>query len=191
MLSMANEKEAYRAYDTPVNYNFGQFSIGSQSYDAEINDAFVINGGGETMLNENWILSLGYTSAIIDEEYFNIFDNHFNIGVLYRHNLNHNTDLVLGGSLGYTWSEIETFYDSVKDNDITIGGSIGIRQGITEHLEAGADFALINAYDETLKSFSAQLTYYFNEHIGLGVAGAFSPSTIDSTTFGGHLRFRF
>ncbi len=183
------ERKAYRAYQTPVNYNFSELGFGLHTYDLDVDTAYSVYGRSETMVNEHWIFGMDYTYTDIDGKYFNSDEEHFSFSGLYRHELTNDIDFVVGGSIGYITNKMETLLVSSRDQDISYGGSVGIRQGVTDKFEVGFKYAAFRANDNTYQQFSTNLTYYVNEYLGFGMNAEYT--NIDSeTSVNGYVRFR-
>ncbi len=183
------ERKAYRAYQTPVNYNFGEVGFGLQTYDLDVDTAYSVYGRSETMVNEHWIFGMDYTYTDVDGKNFNSTGEHFIFSGLYRHGITNDIDFVVGGSVGYITNKMETLFGSSKDQDISYGGSVGIRQGVTDKFEVGFKYVAFRAYDDTYQEFSTDLTYYVNEYVGFGMNAGYT-NVDNETSVNGYVRFR-
>lgn len=187
-----NKKSDYRAFDTPVNYNFGEFSLGTVTYDDLDVDATFISGGGESMLTEQLILSTYFSGLSIDEPNVSVSSNQFVVKLLMRVPTGDSTDIVFGGGLGYYWMEATSGLYRATDNDLGINASLGLRHGFTERFEGGLEASMSNAYGETELILSGNIAYYFNNHFGLGLR--YMKLVDDDVSASGaalQLRFRF
>lgn len=191
----------YRAFNTPVNYNFGEIMTGISTPDlpdgAPDMDTLVIRGGGEGMVNENWIYNLYYTGGIIDEVYFTSKSNTFSVGAMYRYPLADKLDLVAGGDLLIAWSEVDVGSSRTTASDVGFGLKSSLRYGFTQNLEGKVEVGYDKVGDNTAKNATGSVTFYPAPSFGIGAtygitrAEAENGFEIDSTIVGGYVRFNF
>lgn len=168
----AENPAQYRAYNAPVNYNFASIKVGIASFDDTSLEANVIEGGGESMINENWIVQSYYTSALFNGTYSSALSSRFMIDALHRFPISKKVDIVLGGGLGYYWNDATYCYYSCStaySSDIGINAQGQIRVGLTDKLEGQFGFITDFVYEEVTTSFTAGAIYYLNTHFGIGV----------------------
>lgn len=183
----------YRAYDSPYNYNNLEIGAGWQI------DGFDLNLAGSYMLNENWILTGHYQNQFLEGGNFPSGDSaygtkfsqsDFAVGGLYRMPINPSLDAVFGGELSYNWykdrGSNSTFDDimDLEEDDGSVGvrALAGLRYGLTDKIDLGADVAVKTAYQHTYLQTSAQMNYYFTENIALGGKASFDD-------YDGHIGF--
>lgn len=190
----------YKAYNTPVNYNYGELYVGQQNFDddTDIDDATVISPTIQLMINENWIFNISYAHAKVDEHDYDLTSKTTAVGVGYRYGLAPSTDLVFGVGLAHVKEDLDvTFFNGIRghadDSDTGYGASIGLMQSITEQLEGGVSFGVDHVFSETSESLGGELTYYPSTHIGIGLAASYinGDDDNDSFTYGAYARFHF
>lgn len=187
----AEAESNYRAYNTPVNYNYGAVSIGSISQDG-MNDETVLQGGGEAMLNENWIFGLSYIGAITDEKYVTGLASNVNFSISRRFALADKLDIVLGGGVIYSWLDFNTYNENFKNNDFGILASTSLRYGFTEKFEGMIGLSSVNIYDDTSTSISGSISYYPTNRFGFGLS--LSEPVDDNSNasiIAAHIKFNF
>ncbi|MCJ8351434.1 outer membrane beta-barrel protein [Moritella sp.] len=181
----------YRAYNTPVNYNFAKISVGQTSIDDIDIDATVIQGGGEGMINENWIYDMYYTGSLIDEDYLTGLSSALTFGVSYRFPVAEKLDLVVGGGVAYAWYDLDTYDDNDTDNDFGLSVKSSLRYGFTDKFEGSIGLAAVNLYDSTATTISGSISFYPTKNFGFGVSVAQTSDDVDTSSIGAHIKFNF
>ena len=180
----------YRAFNTPVNYNYAQISVGRLVTDGR--DYFVLSGGGEGMINENWFFDLFFRGYIFDEEVVTGAENFINLGVNYRHPVDEKVDIVVGAGATYGWYKYDTYFSTVTGNDLGLLLDSSLRFGFTEEFEGSIEFSFLNIYDSTLTTVLGSLSYYPVTNFGFGVsAGKLFGDGTDGTTINTYIRLNF
>lgn len=178
--------EKYRAFNTPVNYNFAQITFGTLVTDGT--DYLVLSGGGEGMINENWIFDLSYRGYIFDTG----ADNFITLGINYRQPITEKLDIVFGTGVTYGWYKYDTYYYTVTGDDLGLLLDSSLRCGFTEEFEGSLEVSFLNIYDSTLTSISGSLSYYPTTNFGLGASiGKMFNDGTDGTTIVAHIRLNF
>lgn len=188
----ASGSATYRAFNTPVNYNFGEFMIGQGKNDGDDVEVLVIRGGGEGMITENWIYNLYYDGGIIDEDSYTYKSNEISLGAMYRFPVVDNLDFVFGGDFVYMWDEFDSFYNNEKNNEIGYALKSSLRYGFTQNFEGklGFDYVKLGDFDAK-KEANASVTFYPAPNFGIGASYAATLNDKTFTTIGGHVRFNF
>ncbi|MFT5675216.1 MAG: hypothetical protein ACI808_001146, partial [Paraglaciecola sp.] len=135
----------YRAYNTPVNYNFAEINVRQHSYEFDDKnsnfDTTIISAASEVMLDESMILSYSLSYEKMVEFAFSD-DSLSSIGMqlalLHRTALAEKTDLVFGGGIELTWLALEINDETdYRHEDTALGANIGVRHGFTDRFEGG------------------------------------------------------
>lgn len=185
-------RTAYRAFSSPVNYNFAEVGIGERFSDDTDIDAVAFAAGGQEMINSNLIYNIYFSRAVVDELFYNSYVNLVSAGLANRFPVTEKLDFVLGANIIYAWNKVETYNLTITDNDFSLALNSSLRYGFTRQLEGELGFAVTNLYDSSAQELAASLTYYFNDHFGLGVALARGWSEEeDGSAYAGFVRFKF
>ena len=180
----------FQAYDTPVNYNYGEFFVG-QSITGD-DSRLIVAGGGEGMITKNWIYNLYYTGGIAGDS--NTYDtNEFKFGGSYRFSLMKKLDLLVGADLIYDWRSLSYGNISLNNDDFGFGAKTSLRYGFTPKFEGLLGLDVDHIYDNTNTAVTASLTYYFNSYVGLSgrVVETFVTNYDNDFTYGASVRVRF
>lgn len=196
----------YRAYDTPVNYNFAEVQVSHQAYALdgyEDLDTNIVSISSEFMLNENVIMGYAFAGEDLSDS---ITLLNASAMLLYRLPIvDDAVDFVFGGELELDWVALEDFAgDShYKHENTAVGAHFGLRYGFTEKLEGITQVVFFDSSSAPIATeMNIKLSYYITEQFGVGVSylarlddglaylpGA--PEKIDRSNFGAHIRFRF
>lgn len=186
----------YRAYNTPVNYNFAEVEGSYKTYQSDGNediDTKAISIGSELMLSEKVIMKYAFSGEEINDAAKLLTAN---VGLLYRFPVVDKVDIVLGGELEFDWLALQG-----ADNDTdyshensSVGAHLGLRYGFTDKLEGATQVILsddsISAVMTT--DITTKLTYYVTKNIGVGAFySAEFNDDFDVYHAGGHARVRF
>lgn len=182
----------YRAYNTPVNYNFAEIKASQHSYKFDNNTDLkttLTSIGSEFMLDEDMIVSYSFSGEKMNDS---ASLAGFKLGLLHRTALAEKTDLVFGGELELAWLALEANNETDYTEETGLGANIGVRHGFTDKFEGGIQFNVSHFSDTTATEATAKLSYYVTKKFGLGVfyTAGFSDDANDSK-IGGHVRFRF
>lgn len=190
----------YRAYNTPVNYNFAEINVSHHSYELDNKDddfdTTIISAASEVMLDESMIVGYSISHEKMVDVAFSddsISLIGMQLALLHRTALAEKTDLVFGGGIELTWLALEINDETdYSHQDTALGAKIGVRHGFTERFEGGIQVHVSHSPDVTNTDTIAKLTYYANDNFGLG--GFYSAGfndEFDDTEIGGYVRFRF
>jgi len=185
----------YRAYNTPVNYNFAEIQLGYHVYkpDAQKDiDTTNISIGSELMLNEDVILKYSFSGEEINDA--TVLGA--NVGLLYRLPVTEKLDFILGGEVKLDWLGVDDIdggsHYSHENTDI--GAHLGVRYGFTDKLE-GVTQVVISDTSSTSSmttEVTSKLSYYVSKNVGVGAFYLASFNDyIDESNVGVHVRFRF
>ncbi|PKH04953.1 outer membrane protein [Moritella sp. Urea-trap-13] len=185
----------YRAYNTPVNYNFAEVEVGYKTYesaDKDIDTVF-ISIGSELMLSEKVIMKYSFSGEEINDATTVLAAN---AGLLYRVPLTEKFDLVLGGELEFDWVGVEESSRSAhySHENTAIGAHFGLRYGFTDKLEAVTQVVISDSSSDSLMTTisTTKLSYYLTENVGVGAFySARFNDDLDTSNVGAHVRFRF
>ena len=183
----------YRAYDTPVNYNYGMIAVGQTSLDDSDIDAVAVVGGGEAMINENIIFDVFYSGAIINEDSYDADTNSLSLGLSYRYGLTEKLDIVAGADVVYGWYNVEPIIgNDTSDNDFGYSLKSSLRYGFTRNFEGVLGVSYTDVFDDTATGINANISYYFSESFAFGGAyGQVMSDTDDSSTYTAFVKVRF
>jgi len=185
----------YRAYNTPVNYNFAEVEVGHKTYKSDGNkdNMKVISIGSELMLNEKVIMKYSFSGEEINDVAKIIS---LNMGLLYRVALAEKIDVVLGGEVEFDWLALEgadTDTDYSYDN-YDIGAHLGLRYGFTDKFEGVTQVIISDSSSHSLITtlVTTKLSYYVTKNIGVGAfyTAGFNDK-FDSTYAGANIKVRF
>lgn len=189
----------YRAYATPVNYNYMGISYGTGSYDVndkidvDVNDVSLMLAG---MFNKDFLYKFRYYGeyASDDENGFDyeINDSSLDIEVGARFGLSRSTDLVASGNVGYNWISGSVNDYSDHDNGVLVGANLSLHQGLGMNFEAALIANTVYKYDDFENEFGGELTYYITKRFGVGAYYKYKTNDLsDGSYFGGHIRVNF
>jgi len=187
----------YRAYNTPVNYNFAEVEVGYKTYKADGNEdnMKVISIGSELMLNEKVIMKYSFSGEEIND-LAKILT--LNMGLLYRISLAEKVDVVLGGEVAFDWLALEGT-DTDTDTDYSydnydIGTHLGLRYGFTDNVEGVTQVIISDSSSYSLITtlVTTKLSYYVTKNVGVGAfyTAGFNDK-FDSTYAGANIKVRF
>jgi len=185
----------FHAYDTPVNYNYGEFFVGQSNTETIDDSALIIAGGGEGMITKNWIYNLYYTGGMLDGTFYGtdytVDTNLLKFGGSYRFALMEKLDLLVGADLIYGWNKTSVGDISDNDSDFGFGAKTSLRYGFTPKFEGLLGLDVGHLYDSTSTSVTASLTYYFNSYVGLSGRVVETFDDLNTFTYGASVRLRF
>jgi hypothetical protein len=187
----------YREYQTPVNYNFFQVSLGGGEImpDEEPDAKLTVSTlAAQWMLNESWIMGVHYTGRFSNYEDSSDRGDYLKAQAGYRFPVLEATDIVVQGNLGYAWLELqneegETTYD---DGNGTVGINIGAYHGFTESFEGRFVVEYLDSNISNETTFELAGDYYFNSHFSFGAYGKYVMAReSDFNHFGISAKIRF
>jgi hypothetical protein len=168
----------YREYQSPVNYNFFQVSLGGGEIspdDSEKAKLTVSTLSAQWMASESWILGVHYTGRFSNYDDSSDRGDYLKAQAGYRFPVLESTDIVVQGNLGYAWLELEddsgaTLYD---DGNGTVGVNVGAYHGFTESFEGRFVVEYMDSDISNETTFELAGDYYFNPHFSFGAYGKY------------------
>jgi hypothetical protein len=187
----------YREYQTPVNYNFFQVSLGGgeiNSDDLPNSKVSVSSLNGQLMLNESWLVGVNYKGRFTNNDESDARADYLTGMIGYRMLVEESTDIVVQGRLGYAW--VESNYDNVdevlSEANFTSAINIGAYHGFTDSFEGRFVVEYMDSKLSNETSFELAGDYYFNSHFSFGGYGKYIvASRSDINHFGITAKFRF
>lgn len=185
----------YRAYNTPVNYNFAEVQVGYHVYKQDGQkevDTTNISIGSELMLNESVILKYSFSGEEINDKTL----LGANVGLLYRLPVTEKLDLVLGGEVKLDWLGVDDIDGSshYSHENTDIGAHLGGRYGFTDKLEGVMQVVIsdTSSTSSMTTEVTSKLSYYVSKNVGVGAFYLASFNDyMDESNVGVHVRFRF
>lgn len=198
--ALADNYKDYRAFDTPVNYNYLQLFFGWGSIDpdsAAIDEENVTALGisYQKMINENWIGEIDYEGRFIHGDAADVRNDRTSVRGKYRVGINEKSDLVFGAKLGVMRSKVTKRSDDStisSDTDFMYGFGAEYRYGFNKNWEGGLGLEYTDAdhLDET--AVTADIIYYSSSKFGFGAYLTKLYGSDTETAEGGiKARFRF
>lgn len=195
----------YRAYDTPVNYNFAEIQVSHQTYELdgyEDIDTNLVTISSEFMLNENVIMGYSFAGEDINDSVTLLNGSAM---LLYRLLLIEEIDFVFGGELELDWVALEDISGDThyEHENTAFGAHLGLRYGFSDKLEGITQVVIFDSSSVSVATeVNVKLSYYITEQFGFGVSYlarfndglSYLPGArddIDRSNFGAHIRFRF
>lgn len=170
-------EHGYRAYGSPVNYNYVGVSLGGGKLNRDggaNSEVSVTKFSAQMLATENILVNLEYEGRFTNHNNNNERADNYSALIGYRQNVSENSDVVLGVKLG--GSAVQRKHDQTEiiefeDHNLLTGINLSYFYGLSDQLDSRAVLEYNDSKRNSETSFELGLDYYLNKHFSVGGYG--------------------